>query len=342
MSIIATLQFHDGKYTKDGKAGRRGYHTLQSLRDLINYITRDDKTQPWLIGSRNCSSSPDICYEEMVLCKRMYDKAQEDGKNRMCIHFSQNLVAGETTPDIAYEIAGRLARHKFFDGFQVIYAVHLDTGNLHTHFCVNSVNQEDGHKWQLSPKQLQELKDYSDEIIKEYGLYVVPKKQIHENNYKSKFQMQMEEQGTSWKYETYLSVKACMEVATSREMFIKEMNKLGYQVDWRDERKYITFTDSEGHKLRNRKLYPQSQFTKEALEKRFALNRQIQQQYNPVAGVSFGLDATYNMLRLANSLKKQTNTPYPMQQLEKNNSSMAAKKERVKENEKGRGIDWEH
>ena len=334
MKPIATLEFHNGE-----KAGNKGYHTLSSLKRLINYITREDKTQPWLIGSKNCSSSPDICYQEMVLCKRMYGKAQEDGSNRMCIHFSQNLVAGETTPDIAFEIATKLANHKLFDGYQMIYAVHLDSGKLHTHFVVNSVNQETGQKWQLSPKQLQELKDYSDEIIKEYNLYVIPKKRLHENNYKPKFQMEMEKQGTSWKAETYLSVKACLEVATSKESFIKEMNKLGYEVDWRDERKYITFTDSEGHKLRNKKLYPQSAFTKEAMEKRFELNLQYEKQYRHLPDA--GLDTAYNILRLANALRNRTNTQYPLQQLQKDNSSMAARKERSKENEKGRGIDWE-
>ena len=258
----------------------------------------------------------------------------------MCIHFSQNFNGKEATPDVALEIARRFAQHKYFNGFQLIYAVHLDTENIHTHFVVNSVNLETGQKWQLSPKQLQELKDYSDEIIAGYNLSVIPKKQRHQNNYKTKHQMEMEKQGTSWKQEIYLSVKTCMEISTSREMFINEMNKLGFQVDWKDERKYITFIDSGGHKLRNKKLYPQYQFTKEALERRFELNRQYKQQYQTI-GIGFSLDATYNLLRLANSLKKQTNTPYPMQQLQKDNS-MAARKERARENEKGRGIDWEH
>ncbi|GAA0778445.1 hypothetical protein GCM10008908_35400 [Clostridium subterminale] len=52
------------------------------------------------------------------------------------------------------------------------------------------------------------------------------------------------------------------------------MEKLGYKVDWSDERKYITFTNANGKKCRNRKLYPPEQFTKEALIKAFELNEQ--------------------------------------------------------------------
>lgn len=314
---------------------------MASLKRTIDYITDDKKTEPWLIGALNCNA--ETAYEEMVLCKQMYDKAQEDGKNRMLIHFSQNLVKGETTPAIAHEIAGRLLQHPLFKGFQIVYATHLDTGKLHTHFVINSVNLEDGHKWELSPKELQELKDYSDSILQEYGLYVVPKKnrENETESYKSQYQIQMEQKGTSWKYETFLAVKTCLEAATSKEGFIKEMNKLGYQVNWSNTGQYVTFTDSDGHKIRNKKLYPQKRFTKEAMEKRFALNKQYQEMQQKEA-VNEVMDTAYGILRLANSISRNTGTKYPLQQMEKDYSSEAARREHAKEAEKGRGIDWEN
>lgn len=306
----------------------------------MEYETREDKTQPWLIGSKNCNAA--TAYDEMVLCKQLYDKAEEDGKNRMLIHFSQHFVAGETTPEIANEIAERLLQHRLFKGFQVVYATHLDTKHLHTHFVINSVNLEDGHKWQLSEKELQELKDYSDSILKEYDLYIVPKKdkQNETESYKSQHQIRMEQQGTSWKYETFLAVKTCMETATSREDFIKAMNTLGYQVNWRDTRTDVTFTDPDGHKIRNRKLYPQSQFSKEAMEKRFALNKQYQ-EIKQEQEVNQAMDKAYGILRLANSISKASGERYPLQKIEKDYSSAAARRELAKEAQKGRGIDWE-
>lgn len=277
-----------------------------------------------------------------MLCKQMYGKAQEDGQNRMLIHFSQHFVEGETTPEIVHEIAERLLQHEMFKGFQIVYATHLDTKNLHTHFVINSVSLEDGHKWQMSQKELQQLKDYSDSIIRDYGLYVTQKtRKQEEESYKSQHQIRMEQQGTSWKRETYLAVKTCMELATSRTQFIQAMNTLGYQVDWSDTRKYITFTDVDGHKVRNKKLYPYSQFSKEAMERRFELNKQYQ-EIKQEQEVNEVMDAAYGILRLANSISRGSNNRYPLQQIEKDYSSAAARKELAKEAQKGRGIDWEH
>lgn len=342
MSGIGTITFHNGKSKTKAGAGHRGYHTLQSLRDTVDYITKEEKTEPWLIGTSNCNAA--TAYEEMVLCKQMYGKTKEDGQNRMLVHFSQNLVAGETTPAVAHEIAERLIQHEMFEGFQVIYATHLDTGKLHTHFVINSVNLQDGHKWEMSQKQLQELKDYSDSILREYGLYIVPEKQAEsqEEAYKHQYQVKMEQEGTSWKRETYLAVKTCMEAAASREEFIKSMNMLGYQVNWNEKGKYVTFTDPDGHKIRNKKLYPQSQFTREAMEKRFALNKQYQ-EIRQQKEENEAMDTAYGILRLVNSLNKMGRSGrYPLQQLEKDYSSAAARRELAKEAQKGRGIDWEN
>ncbi|MCM1159479.1 MAG: relaxase/mobilization nuclease domain-containing protein [Bacteroidales bacterium] len=341
MKDIGTITFHNGKSETKAGAGHRGYHTLQSLRDALDYIMHKNKTEPWLISTLNCNAA--TAYEEMVLCKEMYGKAKEDGRNRMLIHFSQNLAEGETNPETAHEIAGKLAQHPLFKGFQVVYATHVDTRKLHTHFVINSVSLEDGHHWQLSPKELQELKDYSDSILREYGLYIVPERDAENRaeTYKHQLQVRMEQQGTSWKYETYLAVNACMEAAVSREEFIREMNRLGYQVEWSGTRKYVTFIDSDGHKLRNKKLYPQSRFSKEAMEKRFALNRQYREMQKEQEKEQL-MDTAYGILRLANSIRKNSGTKYPMQKMEKDYTSAAARKEQAKEAQKGRGIDWEN
>lgn len=302
-----------------------------------------------MIGTQLCNASS--AYDEMVLCKELYGKAVEDGKNRMLIHFSQNFVAGETTPEEVYEIANEFLKHHFFDGFQVIFAVHTDKDFLHTHFVVNTVNYEDGHKWQLSQKELQELKDFSDKLLADRGLYVIPKDAPrNRDGYKTSQEMNLEQKGNSWKKEIYLTVKEVLKVATDRESFEKELNKLGYQVNWSDTRKYVTFTDPYGHKLRNNKLYPNDRFTKEAMEEKFKQNKQFQEMLErkkaeyqnsneQEPNVAYNIaDSAYSILRLAKSLMQKTR--YPMQHMEKNYTSAMARKERMKEKEKGQGIEW--
>lgn len=46
------------------------------------------------------------------------------------------------------------------------------------------------------------------------------------------------------------------------------MNKLGYQVNWVDTRKYITYTTPEGYKCRDNKLYDEK-YSKGEMENEF-------------------------------------------------------------------------
>lgn len=54
------------------------------------------------------------------------------------------------------------------------------------------------------------------------------------------------------------------------------MNKLGYQVNWVDTRKYITYTTPEGYKCRDNKLYDEK-YSKGEMENRFRRIKEEQQ-----------------------------------------------------------------
>ena len=68
----------------------------------------------------------------------------------MCMHYIQSFKPGEVTPELAKQIADEFVKQKNFQGFQISYAVHTDKDHIHTHFILNTVNVEDGHKWQLA------------------------------------------------------------------------------------------------------------------------------------------------------------------------------------------------
>ena len=125
-----------------------------------------------------------------------------------------------------------------------------DKDHIHTHFIVNSVNFEDGHKLQWSSADLRELKERCNAQSQEQGLHVPEKGKTFEGAER--------EETVAWKKETYqllkqaeqgevksyvqdiaLAVLDCKETATSRESFIRLMNERGYGVDWKDSHKYI-------------------------------------------------------------------------------------------------------
>ncbi|QSX07121.1 hypothetical protein JYG23_07195 [Sedimentibacter sp. zth1] len=60
------------------------------------------------------------------------------------------------------------------------------------------------------------------------------------------------------------------------------MEKQGYKVNWQDNRKYITFTDKDGHKVRNSNLEKtfRTEYGKENLLHEFERNREKQRETN--------------------------------------------------------------
>lgn len=278
------------------------------MKRVINYITRPDKTEENLVYANLCGK--DTAYDDFVQVKQMYGK--ENG--RQYIHFVQSFSPDEDiTPELANEIAQRLLSHPAFSGFQILIATHTDTPHIHTHFVINSVNSETGLKWQLSPEELQNIKDYSDELCLEYGLNVINNDKREKGHQKSG-EYRSKQKGTSWKYEIFLAVTACMKTATSREDFINKMSELGYKVIWDDNKTYITFISPEGKKCRNKKLYPPERFTKENMEKVFEANKKYLNKLESQRRWNMFVGAVY--LFCSNSQKNNISGKYPLTKLE--------------------------
>ena len=159
------------------------------------------------------------------------------------------------TPEQAHKNAIELAKNtEAWKGHEVLIATHIDRGHIHSHFIVNSVNYEDGHKLQWSNQDLKDLKERCNEQSREQGLHVPEKGKT--------FSGEEREETVAWNKDTYnilkqaeqgkvksyvqdiaLAVLDCKETATSRQDFIERMEQRGYKTDWQDNHKYITWTD---------------------------------------------------------------------------------------------------
>ena len=259
----------------------------------INYITKDEKCISKLISGINCS--PDIAKEEMQTTKQLWNKTN----GRTYKHFIQSFSADEQlTPEQAHQIAVNFVKeYDLFRGFEVLVATHQDREHLHTHFIVNSVNFEDGHKFQMSKQDLQAMKDLSDYLCKKQGLSITQKGQTfdgqerEETSAYNKDTYAMLKQAEQQKVKSYvfdiaLAVMECKETATSREDFIQRLAEKDIETQWSDKRTNITFTDKQRQeqgeskcKVRNSKLqrYFNIDFSKESLENGFESNLREQQ-----------------------------------------------------------------
>lgn len=307
----------------------------------ISYITKDGKTSSNLITGINCN--PESAFDEMMITKQLFNK--ESG--RQFIHFTHSYSNKEKiTPELAHEISLKLIDQERFKGFQIVAATHVDKDHIHTHYVLNTVNMETGLKWQQSNKQLEDLKKYSNQLCAEYNLkhsFVEPKKE--KSNSKSSGEYRADKEKRSWKTELFYVVKECSKISTSKENFITQMNGLGYKVRWEDSRKNITFTIPSGKKCNNDKLHPPERYTKEALLKKFELNKQWEE--NTIAFKERKAEFETNRIinnrnnLIMETIKFLTNNPdegdknYPLTYLEGQ-----ALKEKMIEKAKGEGLDW--
>ena len=258
------------------------------IGQALDYVTKEEKTEDKLVSGLHCE--PDTVKDEMQATKELWGKTG----GRTYKHFVHSYHEDEhITPEQAHKNAVELAKGtEAWKGHEVLIATHIDRGHIHSHFIVNSVNYENGHKLQWSKADLQNLKDRCNEQSRQQGLHVPEKGKT--------FSGEEREETVAWNKETYnllkqaengevksyvqdtaLAVMDCRETATSREDFIDQMKARGYGVDWKDSHKYITFTDlerqSQGEKqckVRNNKLekYYAVDFGKESLEHGFEIN----------------------------------------------------------------------
>ena len=222
-----------------------------SIKHIINYITKDEKT----IGKKLCSGfncNPDTATREMQSTKKLYGKTG----GRTYKHFVQSFPPEEQiTPQQAHELAQQFVEScPLFEGFEVLYSTHVDREHIHTHFVVNSVSFVDGHKFQMSKKDLEDMKILNNRLCLEHGLSVleIGKKKTDRGiiSYDmSKYQfLKKAQEGKvkSYVQDCAVAVYDSVSESTSKDEFISAMNQRGYTVNWSDTHKYIVFTNGEG------------------------------------------------------------------------------------------------
>ena len=138
------------------------------IGQALDYVTKEEKTEDKLVSGLHCE--PDTVKDEMQATKELWGKTG----GRTYKHFVHSYHEDEhITPEQAHKNAIELAKGtEAWKGHEVLIATHIDRGHIHTHFIVNSVNFEDGHKLQWSKADLQNLKDRCNEQSRQQGLAV--------------------------------------------------------------------------------------------------------------------------------------------------------------------------
>lgn len=236
--------------------------SISAMKGVISYCLQEKKVVDTATGQRmvsGISCDGENAFAEFLTTKQAYRKT--DGIN--CYHYVQSFSPDENiTPQEVHAVAREFAE-RAWPGHEILVATHCDADHLHSHFVINSVGFEDGKKLRQNPNTLKELRALNDEICAVHGLSVLPPyeksgKKLSSREYRAAIK------GDSWKFKLMADICAAMNRSGSKQDFIFEMERCGYQVKWTDERKYITFTCPNRMKCRDIKLHD-DKFLKENL-----------------------------------------------------------------------------
>ena len=243
--------------------------TRGGLHAVLSYAMKPEKTAyegTHLISGVNCS--PGSVYHEFINTKLINGKCN----GRMYYHFVQAFPKTEkVTPRTAHEIALKLA--DFYKGYEILVCTHTDREHIHSHFIVNSVSLETGKKLHQSAQAIQNIRNYSDELCREYGLSICQPKE-HRTKPMTAGEYHSAERGKSWKIMLMNTIDECMKYALNKDMFLELMEAEGYSVKWTAARKNITYETFEGYKCRDNKLH-EEKYLKERMENEFEIRRKI-------------------------------------------------------------------
>lgn len=219
-----------------------------SVREIVNYLTKDGKTDERLITGINCSS--DRVVEEMEETKLFYNKRG----GRQYKHFIQSFspdekLSSKMSHDIGLEL---VEKEKNFNGFECLVVTHIDRDHLHNHIVVNSVSLEDGHKFRYSKRELEGIKKTSDEICLSHGLGVIERDlPLQEREVKTPVSydffthaiLASADAGEveSWMYSIAEKALEAKEKAEDKDEYISILEDSDVYVDWAENRKHIVY-----------------------------------------------------------------------------------------------------
>ena len=260
-------------------------NTHGAMRNCIEYVLRQDKTSELLtyITGPYCHNeiNYDLVYRTFLEEKKMWNK----DTGRMYAH---NIISWhkdeQITPEQAFEFGKEFAEN-WFSGFQTLVAVHKDKDHVHCHLVTNSVSYEDGRKLHNTRKDLERMKQLTNQMCRERGLTVAEKgkhfdgSQIEKGEViawsKDKYNLFRQQVKDSFVADCAMAVLKALENCISKEKFIEKMKQFGWNVNWTEKRRHITFQNQEGKKVRDSNLFKtfHLDISKEGLENEFNGNR---------------------------------------------------------------------
>ena len=209
------------------------------LQAALTYTQNDGKTEHQMfVSAFNCTAE-NAC-TMMQQTKVRWGK--DSGRHVLGYHVIQSFSPGEITPELAHQIGCEFAKRVLSD-YEVTVSTHLDKNHLHNHIVYNSVSFVNGHMYRDDFRSYyQGIRGQSDRLCREYGLSIIDPR----GKGKSYVENRDEQQGKpTMRSLVRADVDAALANAFTWQMFVINLQRMGYTVHWGSNVKYATVRHRE-------------------------------------------------------------------------------------------------
>ena len=149
-----------GKYTDDN-----------AISDLVEYICRRDHAVSRYIGAVGVELAH--AADEMIWTSKHFNKYVKKRLRHFVLSFEGNH---SEDLGLVYSIGEKVAE-KIGKSYQVVFAVHENTENIHIHFIMNAVSYVDGKRYRGTHEEYRHILKICNKAVCKAGLgCVVPVK----------------------------------------------------------------------------------------------------------------------------------------------------------------------
>ena len=203
------------------KDGNLSNSLHRSLLYIVNPVKTDGSV---LVGGVNVMPDAELAYEQMCETKQTFGKEL----GRQGYHVVLSCPIGEGDPQTMYQLTKEFIEGYLGDRYEVLFAVHVDKGHLHSHIVFNSVSMIDGYKYQYTKGDWKNiLQPITNRLCEKYGWSVIPAEYTKNSERMSRGEYEYQK---SLKEVMLSDVEYCMSNAENRDEFIWNLKELGYEV----------------------------------------------------------------------------------------------------------------
>ena len=189
----------------------------KSASRAINYAEKRATEK----SGMNC----DVDYAKSAFKQTRALYGKEDGIQAHTI--VQSFKPGEVTPEQCNQLGLELAE-KIAPNHQVAVYTHTDKDHIHNHIVINSINLENGKKYQSNKQQRELIKQENDNVCRSHGLSV-PERDTAKLRYTQAEKSLIEKDQFSWKDDLREKIEHAKEHTSDFKSFSEHLEKSGIE-----------------------------------------------------------------------------------------------------------------